>query len=68
MFLIREHATLVTGDVLSGTGGVLHVFVDETPPVPAPEPAPEPKVKPQPQPRPVPGLGMQPPPPEPTQS
>ena len=29
VFLIREHATLVTGDVLSGTGGVLHVFVDE---------------------------------------
>jgi len=29
VFLIREHATLVTGDVLSGTGGLLHVFVDE---------------------------------------
>ena len=26
---IPEHATLVTGDVLSGTGGALHVFVDE---------------------------------------
>ena len=32
VFLIREHATLVTGDVLSGTGGVLHVFVDEADP------------------------------------
>jgi glyoxylase-like metal-dependent hydrolase (beta-lactamase superfamily II) len=29
LFLIAEHATLVSGDVLSGTGGVLHVFVDE---------------------------------------
>jgi glyoxylase-like metal-dependent hydrolase (beta-lactamase superfamily II) len=29
VFFIRDHATLVTGDVLSGTGGVLHVFVDE---------------------------------------
>ena len=29
MFFIPEHATLVTGDVLSGTGGTLHVFVDE---------------------------------------
>jgi glyoxylase-like metal-dependent hydrolase (beta-lactamase superfamily II) len=29
VFFIREHATLVTGDVLSGTGGVFHVFVDE---------------------------------------
>jgi glyoxylase-like metal-dependent hydrolase (beta-lactamase superfamily II) len=29
VFFIREHATLVTGDVLSGTGGRLHVFVDE---------------------------------------
>lgn len=29
VFVIREHATLVTGDVLSGTGGRLHVFVDE---------------------------------------
>ena len=29
MFLIREHATLVSGDVLSGVGGRLHVFVDE---------------------------------------
>ena len=29
VFFIREHATLVTGDVLSGTGGTLHVFVDE---------------------------------------
>ena len=32
VFLIREHATLVTGDVLSGTGGRLHVFVDEADP------------------------------------
>jgi len=30
--LIREHATLVTGDVLSGAGGVLDVFVDEADP------------------------------------
>ncbi|MGZ4333406.1 MAG: hypothetical protein ACXVRJ_03950 [Gaiellaceae bacterium] len=29
VFFIREHATLVTGDVLSGTGGRLHVFVDD---------------------------------------
>jgi glyoxylase-like metal-dependent hydrolase (beta-lactamase superfamily II) len=29
VFFIREHATLVTGDVLSGVGGRLHVFVDE---------------------------------------
>ena len=29
VFYIREHATLVSGDVLSGTGGRLHVFVDE---------------------------------------
>jgi len=33
VFLIREHATLVSGDVLSGTGGQLHVFVDEADPV-----------------------------------
>jgi glyoxylase-like metal-dependent hydrolase (beta-lactamase superfamily II) len=32
MFFIREHATLVSGDVLSGTGGRLHVFVDEANP------------------------------------
>jgi len=32
VFFIREHATLVTGDVLSGTGGKLHVFVDEADP------------------------------------
>ena len=31
-FFIREHATLVSGDVLSGTGGRLHVFVDEADP------------------------------------
>ena len=29
VFFIREHRTLVSGDVLSGTGGGLHVFVDE---------------------------------------
>jgi glyoxylase-like metal-dependent hydrolase (beta-lactamase superfamily II) len=29
VFFIPEHATLVSGDVLSGTGGVLHIFVDE---------------------------------------
>ncbi len=29
VFWIREHGTLVSGDVLSGTGGRLHVFVDE---------------------------------------
>jgi glyoxylase-like metal-dependent hydrolase (beta-lactamase superfamily II) len=29
VFFVRDHATLVTGDVLSGTGGRLHVFVDE---------------------------------------
>jgi glyoxylase-like metal-dependent hydrolase (beta-lactamase superfamily II) len=31
-FFIREHATLVSGDVLSGTGGRLHVFFDEADP------------------------------------
>jgi glyoxylase-like metal-dependent hydrolase (beta-lactamase superfamily II) len=29
VFWFPEHATLVSGDVLSGTGGRLHVFVDE---------------------------------------
>jgi glyoxylase-like metal-dependent hydrolase (beta-lactamase superfamily II) len=29
VFWIPEHATLVTGDVLSGTGGTMRVFVDE---------------------------------------
>jgi hypothetical protein len=29
LFFIREHATLVSGDVISGTGGHLHIFVDE---------------------------------------
>jgi glyoxylase-like metal-dependent hydrolase (beta-lactamase superfamily II) len=29
VFFLREHATLVSGDVLSGVGGGLHVFVDE---------------------------------------
>ena len=32
LFYIAEHATLVSGDVLSGTGGRLHVFVDEADP------------------------------------
>jgi hypothetical protein len=32
VFFIREHATLVAGDVLSGTGGWLHIFVDEADP------------------------------------
>ena len=32
VFWIREHATLVTGDVLSGTGSRLHVFVDDADP------------------------------------
>lgn len=32
VFFIRDHATLVTGDVLSGTGGRIHVFVDEADP------------------------------------
>jgi hypothetical protein len=29
LFFIAEHTTLVSGDVLSGTGGALHVFVDD---------------------------------------
>src|SRR5206468_4072665 len=29
VFYIPAHATLVTGDVISGTGDRLHVFVDE---------------------------------------
>jgi hypothetical protein len=29
LFFIREHATLVSGDVLTGRDGVMHVFVDE---------------------------------------
>src|SRR5262249_42950448 len=29
LFFVREHATLVTGDVLTGRDGVMHVFVDE---------------------------------------
>jgi hypothetical protein len=32
VFFFAEHATLVSGDVLSGTGGRLHVFVDEADP------------------------------------
>jgi glyoxylase-like metal-dependent hydrolase (beta-lactamase superfamily II) len=31
-FFISEHETLVSGDVLSGTGGRLHVFFDEADP------------------------------------
>jgi hypothetical protein len=33
VFHIPEHATLVTGDVISGTGDRVHVFVDEADPV-----------------------------------
>jgi hypothetical protein len=29
LFFIREHATLVSGDVLTGRDGAMHVFVDE---------------------------------------
>jgi hypothetical protein len=29
LFFIAEHATLVSGDVLTGRDGVMHVFVDE---------------------------------------
>jgi glyoxylase-like metal-dependent hydrolase (beta-lactamase superfamily II) len=29
LFYIREHATLVSGDVLTGRDGVMHVFVDD---------------------------------------
>ena len=29
VFFIQEHATLVTGDVLTGRDGVMHVFLDE---------------------------------------
>jgi len=32
VFFIREHATLVSGDVLSGTGEDVHVFVNEANP------------------------------------
>jgi glyoxylase-like metal-dependent hydrolase (beta-lactamase superfamily II) len=32
VFFLPDHATLVTGDVLTGTGGRLHVFVDEADP------------------------------------
>lgn len=32
VFYFPEHETLVTGDVLSGTGGRLHVFVDDADP------------------------------------
>ena len=33
VFFIRDHATLVTGDVLSGTTGRLRVFIDEADPL-----------------------------------
>jgi glyoxylase-like metal-dependent hydrolase (beta-lactamase superfamily II) len=29
LFFVREHSTLVSGDVLTGRDGVMHVFVDE---------------------------------------
>src|SRR5207244_9541896 len=29
LFFIPEHSTLVSGDVLTGRNGVMHVFVDE---------------------------------------
>ena len=32
VFFIREHATLVTGDVLAGRGGRIRIFVDEADP------------------------------------
>ena len=32
VFFIREHSTLVAGDVLSGTSGRLRVFIDEADP------------------------------------
>ncbi len=34
-FFTREHRTLVTGDMFSGTGGVFHVFVSPDEPNPA---------------------------------
>jgi hypothetical protein len=34
LFFIREHRTLVTGDVFSGTGGRFHVHMDEPDPRP----------------------------------
>jgi glyoxylase-like metal-dependent hydrolase (beta-lactamase superfamily II) len=33
-FFVREHRTLVTGDMFSGTGGVFHVFVSPDEPNP----------------------------------
>ena len=33
VFYIPKHATLVTGDVISGTGERVHVFVDEADPI-----------------------------------
>jgi glyoxylase-like metal-dependent hydrolase (beta-lactamase superfamily II) len=32
VFFVRDEATLVTGDVLTGRDGVMHVFVDEAEP------------------------------------
>ena len=32
LFFIQEHGTLVSGDVLTGRDGVMHVFVDEADP------------------------------------
>ena len=29
LFFVREHGTLVSGDVLTGRAGTMHVFVDE---------------------------------------
>ena len=29
LFFVPEHGTLVSGDVLTGSGGVMHVFVDD---------------------------------------
>jgi hypothetical protein len=34
LFYIPEHATLVSGDVLTGRDGVMHVFVDDAEPEP----------------------------------
>lgn len=32
LFFVRDHQTLVTGDIFSGTGGRFHVFLDEQDP------------------------------------
>ena len=34
IFFIREHSTLVSGDVLTGRDGAMHVIVDEADPEP----------------------------------